>query len=128
MRGTFFQLLRSETLAAAVMSAAGVVLLLLAAAWMGWLGVGLVGLLVLTVSLRVEMFDDYSHVHDEDGPRSTQAFGRLLANQQRLMGAEMRLAERANAARRDKLFRVINAFAGAFTALGFGMYLIRLYA
>lgn len=120
----FHDLLRSEALAAAVMTVGVLALLVVAGRWFGWFGVGLVGLLVLATSVRIEAFYDYSHVHDYDGPRSTRVFARQLANE-RLLGAEARLADRAYAVRRDRLFRTVNALAGACAFLGFGLWVVR---
>lgn len=117
------ELLRSSVFAAAFGIAAFLTLAFLSYSVLGWFGVGLLGLVALSASLRAELYAGHGNVIEYDSHRSVEVYARQLRDQ-RSHGTERDLADAALARMRKKMFRVINTFLGGVMVLGFGKFML----
>lgn len=111
MLGRLHALLRSETVFIAVTAAGGALACALAFARLGFLGLGLVGLVALLVAVRAEM---------EDGPALGRPTPDLLAAMQRAEdgGDSAALRRQADRTAKRRMLLAVRLGAGALVLVG----------
>lgn len=89
--------------------------------WFGWLGVGFVGLLGLTVSHRAETFADCGDPHERASAQVTQMYARQIENR-KFDDSDAEHRRNGEQMQRNVLHRVINAVFTAILMLGGAMF------
>ena len=94
-------------------------------AYLGWLGVGILGLFGLVISVRMELFDDHAVGTSEHGSGTVD----MIARQARMASEDGRSPEakmKAAAGRSQRLnvLYLVNTVCIALIAIGFGMFVL----
>lgn len=117
-------ILRSER-AAWILGAVVVGILSAGAYWLvGWLGIGLIGLIGLTVSNRVDLQSGHGVIDSGFGGDSVRLYAKQLAAQAHGTSPEQKMAAAAEHDQRSRtLYRINTAFI-ALTVLAFGFFVL----
>ena len=115
----YMALLKSESLAWAFGVIATMALATLAFSFIGWLGIGMVGLIGLIVTTQNELFGGSGASHDH---HSVSLYAR---EQQRAQDSqEQALAEAAKRIKNKRVHYAVNTGLIAMTAFGFGLFFL----
>ena len=116
-------LLQSESLAWALGIIATAALATFAFSYVGWLGVGLVGLAGLVITTRLDLFDGHAMPEIGHGHNPVTLYARQL-ERQRAQTPEQKMAAAAQRAKRKRTLYAINTGLIAMTAFGFGLFFL----
>ncbi len=94
-------------------------------AYVGWLGVGILGLFGLLISVRTELFDDHAVGTSEHGSGTVD----MIARQARTAAEDHRSPEdkmkaAAGRAKRLDVLYLVNTVCIALMTVGFGMFVL----
>lgn len=90
--------------------------------YVGWLGVGLLGLIGLLVSLRLDLHGGHAVPDTDEGTTAVGLYARQLEEKAR-SSPDQRLADRVRRAEREQLLYVINTICMALIVFGFYMFI-----
>ena len=90
--------------------------------YIGWLGVGLLGLIGLLVSTRLDLHGGHAVPDTGQGTTAVDLYARQLEEQARSSPDQM-LADKARRAARSKLLYVINTICMCLIVFGFYMFI-----
>lgn len=118
------QLLHSEATAwvagtVVVAAAAGV-----AYSWVGWLGIGVLGLLGLVVSARLDLDAGHAVADLSHGASEVGMYAKQLQEHDSRASPEDKLAAAAERLARARVLYLINTVFIAMTALGLGLFVL----
>jgi hypothetical protein len=93
--------------------------------FVGWLGVGILGLMGLVVSVRMELYDEHAVGTSEHGSGTVD----MLVQQRRIAEESRRSPEEkmkaaASRSKRVNVLYLVNTACIAMVALGFGMFFL----
>ena len=91
-------------------------------AYIGWLGIGLLGLIGLLVTTRLDLHGGHAVPDTGQGTTAVDLYARQLEEKAKFSPDQM-LADKARRADRSKLLYVINTFCMCLIILGFYMFI-----
>ena len=108
---------QGPTFNAALITALTMIPALLAFSMLGWLGVGLLGVMGLLIAVKVDLYEDGVA---GDMTRMNTVYREQLAERARRDPQQVALEARARA----RVLQVVRLIFGALAAAGFGVYLL----
>ncbi len=117
-------LLRSEAVAwaggaAAILAVAGAV-----HAYVGWLGIGLVGLVGMVVSTRLSLHGGHAVADSDHGTGAVGMLAKQVDEKRSHIRPEEKMAAQAEKERGSRVLFLINTAFIGMMALGFGLFLL----
>lgn len=90
----------------------------------GWLGIGLVGLLGLIVAVQVDLHGGHAVIDTGQGDDAVRLYARQLAREAGESSPEARKAAAEARAQRTRVVYLLNTVFITMTALGFGLFVL----
>ena len=90
----------------------------------GWLGVGLVGLVGLIITTRLDLHGGHAVVDSDHGSGAVPLLAKQLDARTSGVSPEQRMAEAAERARRSRGLYIVNTVLIAMTVFGFGLFVL----
>jgi hypothetical protein len=90
----------------------------------GWLGVGLLGLVGLVVSIRLDLHGGHAVIDTGQGDGAVKLFARQLERQADDSTPEAKMAASERRARRKRVAYLLNTVFIAMMAFGFGLFVL----
>ncbi|MFQ5775382.1 MAG: hypothetical protein ACE5GS_12750 [Kiloniellaceae bacterium] len=118
------QQLRSETAAWVLGMVVVGVLALVAFSQVGWLGIGLVGLVGLLISVRLDLHGGRAVADISHGSSGVRMYARQLAEEESRSSPEQKMAAAEERAKRSRVLYLINTVWIAMIAFGFGLFFL----
>lgn len=116
--------LRSENFAVAVGAVVALFLALVAFLYVGWLGIGLIGIFGLLVSTRIDMHDGYAIADGFEGSNPVHMLAKQIKETESNSSPEKDKARQQEKHRRSKLFYLINTVFFVMSFLGIGLFFL----
>ena len=90
----------------------------------GWLGIGLVGLVGLIITTRIDLHGGHAVVDSGQGSSAVPMLAKQLEAQESNTSPEQRIAQAEERAKRGRILYVINTVLIGMIAFGFGLFVV----
>ena len=88
----------------------------------GWLGIGVIGLIGLVVGLRVLLHEGHAVAESGFGSGDVPMYARQVEAERSRSSAEEKMAAAAERASRSRVLRLVNTVFIGMTVVGFGLF------
>ena len=120
----YLSLLKSESLAWALGIIVAVALATFAFSYVGWLGVGLVGMAGLVITTRLDLFGGHAMPEIGPGHNPVTRYAQQLERERTQSSPEQKMAAAAQRVKHKRILYAVNTGLIAMTAFGLGLFFL----